>query len=424
MLHVCYVFAILDRIIIGQLAPLLQTDLELSDTDLGLIQGIGFAVCYTLFGLGIGWMVDRFTRKHLVAIGIVIWSFATVASAWALGFWTLALARVGVAMGEASLNPAASSLISDYFPRATRPLAYGIYQMGAAIGSLLSYILSGVILASLDDTGHVVLPLIGELAAWQIVFIAIGVPGIFSGMLVASIHEPTRKGLSAELSRAPATWAAVFAFLNLNRRTFIALFGGVSLTMMSVYGMLFWLASFFQRVHDLPPSWTGIWYGLTGGVIGVVSAAISGPITRRLVNQGREDGAMLTCLIGAAGVFVIGTAAPLMPSAFLALGAFAIVKIFINLPTSAALTSINEITPNELRGKVTSIYILVFGILASGSGALIVALITEHLFGDPAAIGWSLALVNGIACGGSVLLLAWGLKGFRESRKRAAVWND
>lgn len=422
-LHVCYIFAIIDRIVVGQLAPLLQADLGLSDTDLGLIQGIGFAVCYTLFGLAFGWMVDRFTRKYLAAFGIVIWSIATALCAAATGFWTLALARVGVAFGEAALNPAASSMIADYFPRKIRPTAYGVYQMGAAMGSLVSYVLSGVILASLDDTGSVVLPLVGELAAWQLVFVILGLPGIFVGLLMASVLEPKRQGYAAADVHEAGSWADAWRFMAQSKRAFIALFAGVAMTMMSIYGILFWLATFFQRVHDLPPSWTGIAYGLTGGVIGVISAAISGPITNKLVSSGREDGAMLTCLIGAVGCFVLGTFAPLMPSALMALAAFAVVKLFINLPTSAALTSINEITPNELRGKVTSVYILVFGIIASGSGALIVAFMTEQVFADPDKIHWSLATVNGIACGGSVLLFWWGLKGYREARRRAEAWT-
>lgn len=423
VLHICYIFAIVDRIVVGQLAPLLQADLGLSDTDLGLIQGIGFAVCYTLFGLAFGWMVDRFTRKYLAAIGIVLWSIATALCAAATGFWTFALARIGVALGEASLNPAASSMIADYFPRAKRPTAYGVYQMGAAMGSLASYLVSGVILASLNDTGSVVVPLLGELQAWQVVFIVLGMPGVFVGLLMASVFEPKRRGYAAQDTVTQGSWREARGFMWLNRRAFTALFAGVSLTMMSVYGMLFWLASFFQRVHDLPPSWTGIWYGLTGGVIGVISAAISGPITRRLVASGREDGAMLTCLIGATGCFILGTFAPLLPSPLLALAGFAVVKLFINLPTSAALTSINEITPNEFRGKITSVYILIFGIIASGSGALVVAELTENVFRDPAAIGKSLALVNGVACGLSILLFVWGLKGYRESRQRAANWE-
>jgi MFS family permease len=424
VLHFAYIFAIIDRIIVGQLAPMLQADLGLSDTDLGLIQVIGFTVCYTLFGLFVGWLVDRFTRKYIAAVGIVVWSVATALCAAATGFWTLALARIGVAVGEATLNPAASSLISDYFPRSERPNAYGIYQMGAAMGTLLAYLLSGLLLASLDNTGTATVPLLGTLKAWQIVFIALGLPGAFLGLLMAAILEPQRQGGLGTSSGAQGNWRGTWRFLVLNKRAYIPIFIGVALTMMPIYGQLFWLATFFQRVHALPPSWTGIAYGLTGGVIGVVSAALSGPVTRWMLRRGNADAAMRTCLIGTTGCFVIGTLSPLMPSPMLALIGFAAVKLFINLPTAAALTSINEITPNELRGKVTAIYILIFGIFASGTGAWVVAFVTESVLSDSDAIGISMAVVNGVACGIAIPLFIWGLKGFRESRSRADSWAE
>lgn len=419
VLHAAYVFSMVDRISFGQLAPYLKADLGLTDTQLGLVQGIGFAVCYTLFGLLFGWATDRWTRRTLVALGIAVWSISTVASGFAIGFWSLAFARVGVAVGEATLNPAASSLIADCFPAQRRPRAFGVFQMGAALGSLLAYLLSGALLLWLDHGAAPVFPVVGRLEPWQIVFVALGLPGLCVGLLMASVREPARQGVR-DTGRA-AGWSEAWQFLLSHRHAMLTLNLGVALVMMSVYGWLFWLTTFFLRTYGWSVGYTGVLYGLTGGVIGVVSAAISGPVTDWLSRRGYPDAAMRTCAIGAVGCAVLGAAAPMMPTAWLALLTLCAWKLFVNLPTSAALTTLNEITPNELRGKVTAVYVLTLGILASGAGSLVVALVTDDVFGNDAAVGKSLGLVSAVAAGSGALLLCLGLGPFGRARTAAAI---
>lgn len=419
ILHVAYIFAIIDRIIVGTLAPYLKADLGLTDTELGLIQGIGFAICYTLFGLLFGWATDKWTRRTLAALGIVVWSIATVLCGFAVGFWSLAMARIGVAIGEATLNPAASSLIADLFPRRQRPRAFGVYQMGAAVGSLAAYVLSGFILATLDPDELINLPLFGPLKPWQLTFVVLGLPGVFVGLWLYTIREPKRQGQAA--TGQSGSWREAWAFIAQNRGPIISLNLGVALVMMSVYGWLFWLATFFLRVHDWPVSKTAIVYGLTGGIIGVFSAWISGPVTDRLARRGHADAALRTCAIGAAGCAIFGALAAIMPNPVLAIATLCVWKLFVNLPTAAALTSLNEFTPNEFRGKVTSIYIMTLGLLGSGSGALVVALLTDHLFADESMIDVSLALVSVVGAGLGALVLFAGLKSFAASRARAVA---
>ena len=408
-----------DRISFGQLAPYLKADLGLTDTQLGLVQGIGFAVCYTIFGLFFGWATDRWKRRTLVAIGVAVWSVATVASGFAIGFWSLAFARVGVAIGEATLTPAASSLISDCFPAERRPRAFGVFQMGAAVGSLLAYFLGGALLLWFEHSKVPVLPIVGQLESWQVVFVALGIPGLFVGLLMASVREPARQGVR-DAGRA-AGWKEAWQFLLLHRHAMFTLNLGVALVMLSVYGWLFWLTTFFLRTYGWSVGYTGVIYGLTGGVVGMLSAAISGPVTDWLSRRGYADAAMRTCAIGAIGCAILGAAAPMMPTAWLALTTLCVWKLFVNLPTSAALTTLNEITPNELRGKVAAVYILSLGVIASGSGSLIVALVTDGVFGQDAAVGKSLSIVSAVAAGSGAVLLCLGLGPFGRARAAAAV---
>ena len=195
-----YLFGFMDRIIVGLLTPAIQGDLGLSDADMGIIQGLAFAVFYTLFGLPLGLAADRANRKWLLTAGTVVWSVMTAVCGFARGFWTLFGARVGVGIGEATLNPCATSLIGDYFEPKTRPKAFGVYTMSTAFGTALTYILGGVVLGLVGvGTGGstFVLPLVGEVPGWQAVFIIIGVAGLLPALLMAlTVREPARMDIA------------------------------------------------------------------------------------------------------------------------------------------------------------------------------------------------------------------------------------
>jgi len=415
-----YLFGFMDRIIVGLLTPAIQADLGLTDSQMGIIQGLAFAVFYVLFGLPIGLMADRTNRKWLLTAGTAVWSLFTAAAGFARGFWGLFGARAGVGIGEATLNPCATSLIGDYFEPETRPKAFGIYTMSTAFGTGLTYVLGGALIGfvGVGVANTYDMPILGTIPAWQAVFIIIGIAGLAPAVMMAlTVREPARQEVIAGGSQA--SWKEIAAFLKLNRTTLICHHFGVAFIIMAVYGWVNWLPSLFVRVHGWGVPEFSIYYGIFGGITGIISAISSGYVTNWFKKRGHTDGAMRTVLVGGIGLTVGTSVAPLMPTPELVLAGYVLAGVFANYPPAQALASIAEMTPNQLRGIVTAIYVLVIGIGGAGLGPFAMGWVTDNVFGDPQSIHYSMALVTLVMGLLGIALIAYGLKAFRTSVARA-----
>jgi MFS family permease len=202
----------IDRQILSILAEDIKADLNLTDAELGFLYGTAFAIFYTLFGIPFGRLADSWYRGRLMAMGLAVWSSMTVLSGLSTSYFQLALARVGVGVGEASASPAAFSLLADYFPKKRRALAMAIYSAGLYVGMGLSLPLGGWIAAAWDR--HYAVgdaPL--SLAGWQAAFIAVGLPGLLVAILVAALKEPLRGASDGNPSpiAKPNAWKNFFA---------------------------------------------------------------------------------------------------------------------------------------------------------------------------------------------------------------------
>jgi MFS family permease len=417
-----YVFAFIDRIIVGLLTPAIQADLGLTDSQAGLLQGLAFALFYTLFGLPIGWMADRWNRKWLLTIGMAVWSIMTALCGAATSVMALFLARIGVGIGEATLNPCASSMIGDYFPPKVRPKAFGVYVMGTAIGTGFTWLAGGLVIGYFASTGGLSLPFFGDLKPWQATFVAVGLPGLLIALLfVMTVQEPTRKDLAAK-QKGNASWEETKIFLKTNRVTLFCHHAGIALIILGIYGWINWMPTYFIRLHNWQPADFALWYGAFGIVTGIISAMGSGWLASKVKAAGTIDGTLRVCLVGCIGCAVGGVLAPLMPTPQLALTVFIITGLFTNFPSVLALASINEMVPNEMRALVTAIYIMMVGLLSSGLGPFAVGALTDNVFADKQAVGLSIAWVSGVTGIIGCALLAYGLKPFRESLARV-TWG-
>jgi len=199
VLVLVYVFNFLDRQIPAILAERIKEDLQVGDAQLGYLYGTAFAVFYALFGIPLGRLADAWDRRRLIALGLGFWSLMTAASGLARTFGGLALARVGVGVGEASATPAAYSLLSDYFPRQRRATVLAIYSSGIYLGSGLGIVLGGLMV---------------ERWGWRSAFLAAGLPGLLLAAWVATLREPQRGASDGMPSaREPRPWAAFLAEL-------------------------------------------------------------------------------------------------------------------------------------------------------------------------------------------------------------------
>ena len=180
VLTLAYIFSFIDRQILSLMAIPIQQDLGIGDKQMSLLMGASFAVFYTLFGIPLGRLADTRSRRAIISVGIAVWSVMTAGCGLAKTFWQLAIMRMGVGVGEASLSPSAYSLISDYFRPERRSTAMSVYSMGIYIGSGLAFILGGFITLLVAGRESTVLPGFGPVRSWQLVFFVVGLPGLWS----------------------------------------------------------------------------------------------------------------------------------------------------------------------------------------------------------------------------------------------------
>jgi MFS family permease len=429
VLTFAYVVSFLDRQLLALLVEPIRADLGLSDTQMGLLLGAAFAIFYTLLGLPIGRLADRYSRRAIIATGVTIWCFMTAACGLAKNFPQLFLARVGVGVGEATLNPSALSMISDYFPRERRGRAISFYNMGVSIGAGVAMILGGWVIAAVSDMPPVILPLAGEVRPWQLAFFVVGLPGLVIALLMTTIREPARQdkilitgrdGTPTEQISIPDT----LRYLGQRWRTYGTHFLGMSVVTIIGYGFFFWIPTMFIRTWDWTIPEIGLAYGLVNLVFGPIGVNLAGWIADRLYIRGYKDAHMRTTFIFSLLFVPTAVLTPLMPSGEWAIALLIPASIGAAGITATGVAALMMITPNQLRAQTTALYYFVINVLGLTLGGAAVGIVTDQVFGDPLALRYSLAVVS--VCAG---LLANGflfanIKLYRSAVEEAELWSS
>jgi MFS family permease len=400
----------LDRGIVGLLVFPLKQDLGLTDTEVGLVAGLGYIGFYALVGLPIARFADRATRRTIVGIGIAVWSIATAFCGLAQNFWQLFLARMGVGAGEAANGPPVFSMISDLFPREKLPLAIAVLNFGFIFGNGFAAIFGGTVIHLLEGV-NLTLPVVGTLKTWQLVFIAVGLPGLLVAALMFTVKEPKRRGRIATAgAHKNIPIRQVAKFFNQNGRTYWPMFLGLAFNIIPAVGLLIWGAEFFRRSYG----WNVADFAITSGIIVMVvapfGAIFGGWFAGYLQRKGHDDANLRVVLYSFALNTVGLLAFTLAPTAWLALGAFAYIQfiaMWVPGPFNAAL---QVVTPNEMRGQITALFLFVFNIVGFGLGPLVVPWVTEHLLHDPMQLGNGLAITIGALMPLSILSIWLGMK--------------
>ncbi len=427
VLTVAYIVSMLDRQILALLVPSIKQDLDFTDTQISLLLGPAFAIFYTVLAIPLGRMADRRSRRGMIAIAITVWCLMTAACGLAKNFMHLFLARLGVGVGQAALNPAALSIISDYFPRERRGKPVAFYSLGISLGAGLAMVIGGMVIGYFKSVPPLNLPLIGELAVWQSVFVFVGLPGLLIAILMITVREPERQG-KIQVQGAGAQDSMpikqVAQFLLQRWRTYGTLFMGMSVVTIIGYAFMFWIPTMFFRTWGWSIPEIGKAYGLIVLFAGPTGVALGGWLGDWLYQRGRRDGHMRATLVGVVILIVFSIAAPLMPTPELAVAMLFPATVGAAMPSATGAAALMMIVPNQMRAVTTALYYFVIGILGLTFGSLSVALVTDYVFGDDAALRYSIVCVV-IASG----LLAIGflinnLKHFRESVIEADQWSE
>jgi MFS family permease len=416
VLTVAYILSFIDRQILSLLVVPIRRDLHISDTQMSLLMGISFALFYTLFGLPIGRLADSRSRRNIITSGVIAWSLFTAGCGLASSYVRLFLMRVGVGVGEAALSPPAYSLLSDYFAPQQRALALSVYGLGIFLGIGMAMIFGGIIVPHTSSSGIVTLPLLGlSVFPWQLNFFIVGLPGVLVAALVRTVREPERRERKAVV--APSI-SVIIVYIKEYRATFACLHLATSMMALAGYASMAWIPTFFIRTYGWSAGQAGLVFGSEVAVFSSLGILAGGWTCDFLVRHGYRDAHFRVGLIVCLLILLPAVLYPLMPTSELAV-ALLIPFAFLNAATyGVAPAALQQVTPNEMRGQVSAIYLFVINLMGLGVGPTAVALVTDRVFHNDNMLRFSLLLV----CTGSYALsgLLWwlGLKPYRRTVER------
>ncbi len=414
VLVIAFILSFIDRIIIAMLVDPLKQDLGLSDTQLGWLQGLAFAVFYAAVGLPIGRMADRYSRRAIIGIGIFLWSLMTAVCGLARNFLELFLARVGVGVGEAALSPAAYSMIADYFPREKLGRAIGVYQAGAFFGAGLSFLLGGLVIQAVTKAPGLSLPLVGAVRPWQAVFFIVGLPGVLVALLMLTVREPVRRGVMAGHG-AGIPLAEVLRYAFRRWRVFVLHFVGFALLAVPMTTIVTWAFAYFTRVLLFTPPEAALRLGGILVVLSPLGVYAGGWLADLFHRRGYRDAPLRVALIAAVGLWPLSAVATTTANPALALALFGPFIFFASLSMAMAPAALQVVAPNQMRAQISATWMLVLNLVTAGVGPTAVGYISDAVFGSPAAVGQSMALVNCISVPLAALALWAAMAPFRRA---------
>ena len=272
-----YTLSITDRMILTVLFEPIRLEFGVSDTQMGLLGGLSFALFYATLGIPIARAADRGNRKLIIVASLVVFSLMTALSGLAVGFVMLLLLRIGVGIGEAGVSPASQSMVADYYPKERRASAMAALVVGANVGMIIGYLVGG---------------LVSQYYGWRAALVVVGLPGLaLAAVMYARLREPIRGAFEAP---APGTDSSPTIL-----QTAAFMFGSPAVRQLLIastisgtvtYGLTTWLPAFFVRAHGLSQSEVGLLMALAFGVVGAVGAFAGGKWVDRLSKGGLERG--------------------------------------------------------------------------------------------------------------------------------------
>lgn len=410
-----YALSLLDRQILSLMVDLVKADLLLSDVQLGLLQGLAFAIFYSILTIPCGLLADRTVRKRVIAAGIAFWSLATIACGFATGFWSLFVARMCVGVGEAVLVPSAYSLISDAFRRDKVVLAISIFGFSGLAGAGIAILVGGLVIDLIANASSLPFGL-SSVAPWRIVFGIVGIPGVVAALLFLLLPEPSRKGMmrTQEGTVAEVTLSRTLAFIWQRRRIYLPLYASPVILGTIVYGAISWFPAFLVRNYSLNYSTVGLVAGLIQMGAALVGAWIGPAIANRMLRAGHKDAHLRALLLVAVAAIIPTAVAPLIPDFTMMLLVWVIAQIALGSYLGVSMAALQLRTPNQMRALNSAICMCLATLIGAGIGAPFVGAVAQYGFNDPLALGYGMAILN-IICAPVAALIIWsGLKPHRE----------
>lgn len=379
ILTLVYAFNFIDRQIIGILSPFIKVDLGLDDAQLGWLKGFAFALLYTVVGIPIAWLADRYNRINIIGISLTLWSGFTALSGFAANFWQLAILRVGVGIGEAGGSPPSHSIISDLFDKTERAKALAVYSLGIPFGIMAAYFAAAFFL----DGGS---------ADWRIVMISVGVPGVILALLLKfTVKEPVR----AKVSHGPQQMDFMTSVKRLLKiPTWWGMCLGISFGSFGNYAISTWIIDFYVRIHpDMPIQELLIIFGIVNGTAYALGVWLGGVIADKWGEKTKRAYALLpfyAMIIGVPCFFFslhVG-------DVWLSIGLLTVMLFGSGMYLGPCFAIAQTLAPVNARAMSTALFFFVLNIIALGGGPTIVGILSASLsttMGEAEALRTSLS---------------------------------
>ena len=369
ILLVIQAFNYMDGMVLGLVLQNIKADLHLSDTQLGFLSGIAFALFYSIMGIPIARWADRGNRVTIISLTAAMWSVMVPLCGLATTFVQLVLIRIGVAIGEAGCVPPAHSLIADNFTRAERPRAVAIYLLGGSFSTLIGYFLAGWL---------------NELCGWRLTFVVLGLPGLIPAALARfTIKEPRRRVSTAMAGntlitanpRKPETSSprqpslrevCVGLWRNVTFRHLVFCFSVMSFF---ASGILQWQPAFFIRSYGLKTGELGTWFAAIYGLGGIAGTYWGGELaTRYAANNERlqlKTMTLIYCLFG-----FISSLTYLVHNLYLTFALIGLCVVGVTAAAGPLFATIQTLVPPRMRAMSIAIIYLFSNLIGLGLGPL------------------------------------------------------
>lgn len=367
VLVVVYTFNFIDRQILSILIEPIKADLGISDFGMGLLSGTAFAVFYATLGMPLALIADRWNRRNLIGLSLAVWSGMTAVSGLAMNFWQLAVARIGVGIGEAGCSPSAHSMLADLYPAKERATALGVYSLGIPIGIMFGLFAGGAI---------------ADTFGWRAAFFIVGIPGLLLSVVVfLTVKEPPRGHADGHSILAAAhknaTIIEVFRHL-IDRRSFVHLATGGGLTAFVGYGLITWAPTFFVRSHDMSLTEAGFWLGLVLGIPGGLGIVAGGWLSDRF---GARDTRWYLWVVAVALLAVVpfGAAAFLVDAWWLSLILLCVPVMLGNFYQGTTFAQTQGLAPVRMRAVAAAVLLFILNFIGFVFGPPAVGILSDLL---------------------------------------------
>jgi len=383
VLAVVYMFNFVDRQILSILLPAIRDEFQVGDTVLGLLTGTAFALFYVTLGVPIAQLADRVNRRNLIALAVAVWSGMTALSGLSVTFWQLALARIGVGIGEAGCSPPAHSMIADYYPPERRSSAMGFYTLGISAGVMLAYLAGGWVVENIG---------------WREAFLIVGVPGLFLALIVRfTVPEPQRGASEQRLDSGKQPQLRIVTRFLLARRSFLYMAVAAGLSSFVGYSVVNFFPSFMVRSFEMNVATLGLWLGLIYGIAGGFGFFMGGYIADH-VGRTAHRKALSFVAVAMLLTALFNIAVYLVPTAFLCLLLSVIPAATSNFYLAPVLSQTQSLVSLRMRAVASSLVLLIINLIGLAMGPPVTGFISDIL--EPGygaeSMRYSLLLVSSV----------------------------